>query len=135
MQADIPKQYLDLCGTPIACHSFQTFARMPEALELVVVCEPSWRCEPSFCFLFRINSTVANRVVRTAHFVSMIFALGGKSVCLRLQRVVIGCTHTHTHTHFSDPKRNASACKEDRDFYEGLIGLSCANGILLTSSI
>jgi 2-C-methyl-D-erythritol 4-phosphate cytidylyltransferase len=44
MQAKIPKQYLELQGMPIACHSFVTFAKMPETREIVIVCEPDWRC-------------------------------------------------------------------------------------------
>jgi 2-C-methyl-D-erythritol 4-phosphate cytidylyltransferase len=43
MGANMPKQYLPLLGQPIALHSFQTFARMAEVLEIVVVCDPSYR--------------------------------------------------------------------------------------------
>jgi 2-C-methyl-D-erythritol 4-phosphate cytidylyltransferase len=43
MGANMPKQYLPLLGQPIAVHSFQTFARMMEVLEIVVVCDPSYR--------------------------------------------------------------------------------------------
>jgi 2-C-methyl-D-erythritol 4-phosphate cytidylyltransferase len=39
----MPKQYLPLMGKPIALHSFQTFALMGEVLEIVVVCDPSYR--------------------------------------------------------------------------------------------
>ncbi len=43
MGASIPKQYLDLRGQPIATYSLQTFARMREVSEIVIVCDPSWR--------------------------------------------------------------------------------------------
>eukprot|EP00887_Chlorella_sp_A99_P006085 scaffold22.g6085.t1 len=43
MGASIPKQYLQLCGQPIATYSLATFAGMPEVGEVVVVCEPEWR--------------------------------------------------------------------------------------------
>ncbi|CAM6093150.1 unnamed protein product [Calypogeia fissa] len=43
MGANMPKQYLPLLGQPIALHSFHTFADMPEVLEIVVVCDPSYR--------------------------------------------------------------------------------------------
>lgn len=43
MGANMPKQYLPLLGQPIALHSFQTFAHMMEVLEIVVVCDPSYR--------------------------------------------------------------------------------------------
>eukprot|EP00892_Ulva_mutabilis_P010955 jgi/Ulvmu1/8231/UM041_0040.1 len=43
MGADIPKQYLDLCGRPIAAHSFLKFSAMPEVKEIVIVCAPDWR--------------------------------------------------------------------------------------------
>jgi len=43
MQAAIPKQYLELLGQPIATYSMQTFARMHQIKEVVVVCEPEWR--------------------------------------------------------------------------------------------
>ncbi|KXZ55794.1 hypothetical protein GPECTOR_2g1344 [Gonium pectorale] len=43
MGAAIPKQYLDLRGQPIATYSLETFARMPEVGEIVIVCDPSWR--------------------------------------------------------------------------------------------
>lgn len=43
LQAAIPKQYLELCGRPIAAYSFLTFSKMPEVGEIVVVCDPSWR--------------------------------------------------------------------------------------------
>ncbi len=43
MGAAIPKQYLDLRGQPIATYSLDTFARMPEVGEIVIVCDPSWR--------------------------------------------------------------------------------------------
>ncbi|GAB4815047.1 hypothetical protein N2152v2_002093 [Parachlorella kessleri] len=41
--AAIPKQYLELLGQPIATYSMQTFARMHQIKEIVVVCEPEWR--------------------------------------------------------------------------------------------
>nr|QKY15296.1 4-diphosphocytidyl-2c-methyl-d-erythritol synthase (LD85) [Polytomella parva] len=43
MGANIPKQYLDLRGHPIATYSLRTFSSMPEVGEIVIVCEPSWR--------------------------------------------------------------------------------------------
>ncbi|EFJ40752.1 hypothetical protein VOLCADRAFT_84386 [Volvox carteri f. nagariensis] len=43
MGAAIPKQYLELRGQPIATYSLETFARMPEVGEIVIVCDPSWR--------------------------------------------------------------------------------------------
>lgn len=39
----MPKQYLPLLGQPIALHSFDTFSKMPEVLEIVVVCDPSYK--------------------------------------------------------------------------------------------
>lgn len=44
LQASIPKQYLELQGQPIATYSLRTFAAMPAIREVVVVCEPEWRC-------------------------------------------------------------------------------------------
>lgn len=43
MGAAIPKQYLELRGQPIATYSLETFARMPEVGEIIIVCDPSWR--------------------------------------------------------------------------------------------
>ncbi|CAD7698782.1 unnamed protein product [Ostreobium quekettii] len=43
MGAKVPKQYIDLRGQPIATYSMQTFAKMKEVGEIVVVCDPSWR--------------------------------------------------------------------------------------------
>ena len=43
MGSSVPKQYLPLCGKPIALYSFDLFARSPEIDEIVVVCEPSYR--------------------------------------------------------------------------------------------
>jgi len=43
MKATMPKQYLPLRGQPIALWSMQTFARMREVGEIVVVCDPSYR--------------------------------------------------------------------------------------------
>nr|AJQ19484.1 4-diphosphocytidyl-2 C-methyl-D-erythritol synthase [Haematococcus lacustris] len=43
MGASIPKQYLDLRGSPIATYSLRTFSKMREVLEIIIVCEPSWR--------------------------------------------------------------------------------------------
>ncbi|GFH06303.1 4-diphosphocytidyl-2 C-methyl-D-erythritol synthase [Haematococcus lacustris] len=43
MGAAIPKQYLDLRGSPIATYSLRTFSKMREVLEIIIVCEPSWR--------------------------------------------------------------------------------------------
>ena len=44
LQASMPKQYLDLLGKPIAMHSLHTFGSMPEVGEIVVVCDPAYRC-------------------------------------------------------------------------------------------
>ena len=44
LQAPMPKQYMTLRGQPIATHSLDVFAHMPEVGEVVVVCEPSYRC-------------------------------------------------------------------------------------------
>jgi 2-C-methyl-D-erythritol 4-phosphate cytidylyltransferase len=43
MGASIPKQYLELNGQPIATYSLQTFAKMSEVMEIVIVCDPSWK--------------------------------------------------------------------------------------------
>ncbi|GAX72740.1 hypothetical protein CEUSTIGMA_g196.t1 [Chlamydomonas eustigma] len=43
MGASIPKQYLKLRGQEIATYSMDTFAKMPEVSEIVIVCDPSWR--------------------------------------------------------------------------------------------
>lgn len=43
MGASIPKQYLPLCGQPIAAYSLETFGNMPQVGEVVIVCDPSWR--------------------------------------------------------------------------------------------
>lgn len=43
MGASIPKQYLKLRGQPIATYALETFARMREVGEIVIVCDPSWR--------------------------------------------------------------------------------------------
>jgi 2-C-methyl-D-erythritol 4-phosphate cytidylyltransferase len=43
MGASIPKQYLKLRGQEIATYSMQTFAKMREVSEIVIVCDPSWR--------------------------------------------------------------------------------------------
>ena len=40
----MPKQYLNLLGQPIAMHSLNTFGHMPEVGEVVVVCDPTYRC-------------------------------------------------------------------------------------------
>lgn len=44
MGAAIPKQYLKILGEPICTYSLRTFLAMPEVAEVVVVCDPSWRC-------------------------------------------------------------------------------------------
>ena len=46
LQAAIPKQYLELCGRPIATYSLLTFSEMPEVGEVVIVCDPSWKYDP-----------------------------------------------------------------------------------------
>ena len=43
----MPKQYLNLLGQPIAMHSLKTFGHMREVGEIVVVCDPSYRCSPA----------------------------------------------------------------------------------------
>lgn len=43
MGAAIPKQYLDLKGQPIATYSLETFAKMREVGEIVIVCGADWR--------------------------------------------------------------------------------------------
>ena len=42
-QAAMPKQYMSLRGQPIATHSLDVFARMPEVGQIVVVCEAAYR--------------------------------------------------------------------------------------------
>lgn len=43
MHSGIPKQYLPLQGKPIARHSFDLFASLPEVGEIVVVCAPEYQ--------------------------------------------------------------------------------------------
>ncbi|XP_078432703.1 nucleotide-diphospho-sugar transferases superfamily protein [Wolffia australiana] len=43
MGATMPKQYLPLLGQPIAVYSFNTFSRMNEVKEIIVVCDPSYK--------------------------------------------------------------------------------------------
>eukprot|EP00210_Caulerpa_lentillifera_P005317 g5080.t1 len=43
MGAKIPKQFLELNDRAIATYSFETFAKMTQTLEIVVVVDPSWR--------------------------------------------------------------------------------------------
>lgn len=43
MQSSIPKQFLTLGSKPIALHSFELFASMPEIDEIIVVCSPESR--------------------------------------------------------------------------------------------
>jgi 2-C-methyl-D-erythritol 4-phosphate cytidylyltransferase len=43
MGSVIPKQYLNLCGKPIALHSFELFCHLDAIDELVVVCEKKFR--------------------------------------------------------------------------------------------
>nr|QBP34361.1 plastid 4-diphosphocytidyl-2C-methyl-D-erythritol synthase [Ulva prolifera] len=62
MGADIPKQYLDLCGRPIAAHSFHTFSTMPEVKEVVVVCGPDWR----YIFEAQLNEMSNKKPVKYA---------------------------------------------------------------------
>lgn len=40
MGSPIPKQYLSVNQKPLAVHSFEVLASMPEVIDLVVVCEP-----------------------------------------------------------------------------------------------
>lgn len=40
---DVPKQYLELEGRPIAQHSFGVFERLPQISEIVVVCAPEYQ--------------------------------------------------------------------------------------------
>lgn len=51
-QAPIPKQYLDLLGSPIATYSLRTFGAMPEVGEIIVVCEPEYRCASKRAYSF-----------------------------------------------------------------------------------
>jgi len=43
MGASMPKQYLPLCGKPIALHSFETFLGLSFIEEVVIVCEEEYR--------------------------------------------------------------------------------------------
>ena len=43
MNMPIPKQFLLLNGKPIAQHSLDVFASMPEIIEIVIVCAPEYR--------------------------------------------------------------------------------------------
>lgn len=43
MGAPIPKQYLPLHGKPVALHSYEILARIPEISEIIVVCEPEYQ--------------------------------------------------------------------------------------------
>lgn len=40
MQSDIPKQFLELNGKPIAAYSLEVFLQMPEVAEIIIVCDP-----------------------------------------------------------------------------------------------
>lgn len=40
---DIPKQYLQLDGKPLALHAFESFQQCSEIEEFVVICEPEFR--------------------------------------------------------------------------------------------
>lgn len=43
MQANTPKQFLQLGDKPLIRHSYDLFLSMPEITEIVVVCDPSYR--------------------------------------------------------------------------------------------
>ncbi len=43
MNAAIPKQFLELQGKPVVQHSYEQFLNLPEAIEIIVVCDPSYR--------------------------------------------------------------------------------------------
>jgi 2-C-methyl-D-erythritol 4-phosphate cytidylyltransferase len=43
MKSVVPKQYMELQGKPVALHSYEHFINLPEAIEIVVVCDPSFR--------------------------------------------------------------------------------------------
>ena len=43
MKSDLPKQYLQLGGKPIAHHSLEIFLSMSSVHEVIVVCEPTYR--------------------------------------------------------------------------------------------
>lgn len=62
MGASIPKQYLPLCGKPIATYSLETFANMSQVFEIVIVCDPSWK----EIFLDRIPSLPKNVHIKWA---------------------------------------------------------------------
>ena len=57
MGASIPKQYLELCGKPIATYSMETFLKLPCVGEIVVVCEEEWRQVFQDCYA-RLGETV-----------------------------------------------------------------------------
>ncbi len=42
MKATIPKQYLPLQNRPLALYSFELFLRLPEVIEIVIVCDPAY---------------------------------------------------------------------------------------------
>lgn len=43
MGAKIPKQFIELNGRAIATYSLETFAKMHQTLEIVIVVDPSWK--------------------------------------------------------------------------------------------
>lgn len=43
MQSEKPKQYLQLADKPLALHSFDLFASMPQIDEIIVVCDPTYQ--------------------------------------------------------------------------------------------
>lgn len=43
MQSSTPKQYLELAGKPLACHSFDLLLQNPEITEIIVVCDPAYQ--------------------------------------------------------------------------------------------
>ena len=51
----MPKQYMILRGQPIATHSLDVFAKMPEVAEIVVVCEPDYRCWSCSAMIWRLQ--------------------------------------------------------------------------------
>jgi 2-C-methyl-D-erythritol 4-phosphate cytidylyltransferase len=43
MQSSIPKQFMQLGEKPLVLYSFDVFASLPETLEIIIVCESSYR--------------------------------------------------------------------------------------------
>lgn len=43
MKSAVPKQYMELEGKPLALHSYSHFITLPEAIEIIIVCDPFFR--------------------------------------------------------------------------------------------